>query len=203
MMATKQVLFDVSRLSNREKVTTAGGRGKPLEQSALRLENRHHLQNAGSKYCNHAHLPRRLHLQPPDHHGGDHHHPDVQRGVDGRVRAAAVPDVVVGAVGRHVQVELAAERDGDEAGGDDVRDGQEGVEDLRGGQDAAEAGPLEDALVEEEDGRLAEAQPDGVHLAAGKVDAPEVGHFPVVEGPVVLVETVVVYCKGMRDSRGY
>lgn len=108
---------------------------------------------------------------------------------------------MVRAVVRHVQVEHAFQRYGDEAGRNHVRQGQEGVEDLRSDEDAAQARPFEDALVEEEDGHLAETQPDGVYFGTGKVDAPEVGQFPIVEGPVVFIIAVIVYCAGIEQVR--
>lgn len=138
------------------------------------------LQNTSGKHSNDIDLSFRLHLQTPHHNGRNGNQPDVKYSVDGRVGACSIPNIIIGAITRQVDVKHATERPGHEEGCKEVREHEQGVEYLRADQDESKSWTFKDSLVEEDDGHLGHAEGDCVELGTGKVELQEWWEFPKV-----------------------
>lgn len=156
---------------------------------------RNNPQDPGPKHSNDTQLPVGVHPEPRDHDGGYRNENHVQHGVDGRVPARPEPDVAVDALLLGVELPEAPQGPLHQERLDDVREGEQHVEGVRGPEEIPQPGPgpLEEALVREEDGRLAGREREGVGDGAGKVELPENGEFAEVEGPEVTVLAVVTH----------
>lgn len=140
------------------------------------------LQKSSSEYRNETDFLCDLHLQLPYRNCRDNDKPDVHRGIKSCVSTRTIISIVLGTAVIEVHHKVASKRPVDKNFSEAVRQRQQHVQDLRPPEDPPEriVSRVENALVKEQDGRLAEPKYYGIQESSRHIHLQPYGHFPPI-----------------------